>query len=249
MKDFSYREVSIALNKLCKDGKKVELKLNEETGDYEFVNPEDRDYDSICYLIALNIAHKAEILQENEGVTGFQHGYIAAIAKDLIDCVPLTPIDDVDAEWTEVGISFSDGVTVYQAKRAYDLFKRVYADGTVKYSDNNRFVYREGGGTWHCKTLINIAEKYYGPITFPYMPGGKNRHVFEAVTFDSVKGEPGSYDTMVIYDMKGETLYITDDGEPLTYEEFMKRYEQYCQAAEKAGFEVKKLKQSEDNNE
>ena len=246
MKDFSYNEVLFALNKDRKENEKIELKLNDETQDYEFVNPKDCDYGTICYLIALNIAHKAEVLQEKEGITGFQHGYIAGIAKNLIDNVPITPIEDNEGEWTEIVMGANGAPTIYQAKRASSLFKYVYDDGTVKYSDCDRFVYREDGATWNCKLLGEIAEKYYGPITFPYMPGSKNRHVFEAITFNSINGEPGSYDTMVVYDMKGETLYITDDGDPLSYEEFMKRYEQYRQAAEKAGFEVKKLKNSEE---
>lgn len=242
MKDFSYNEVLFALNKDHKENEKIELKLNEETQDYEFVNPKDRDYNSICYLIALNIAHKAEVLQAKEGITGFQHGYIATIAKSLIDSNPITPIEDNEDEWAEVVIADNDGPTIYQAKRAPNLCKYVYSDGAIKYRDNNRFVYVEDGATWNSKLISDIAEKYYGPITFPYMPGSKNRYVFEVTTFDSVNGEPGSYDTMVIYDMKGKTLYITDDGDSLTYEEFMNRYKSYCHVAEKKGFEVKKLK-------
>lgn len=242
MKDFSYNEVLFALNKDHKENEKIELKLNETTGDYEFVNPEDRDYGTICYIIALNIAHKAEVLQAKEGITGFQHGYIATIAKSLIDSDPITPIEDNEDEWAEVLMAANDGPTIYQAKRAPNLCKYVYSDGVIKYRDSNRFVYVEDGAAWNSKLISDIAEKYYGPITFPYMPGSKNRHAFEVTTFDSVNGKPGSYDTMVIYDMKGETLYITDDGDPLTHEEFMERYNQYCQAAEKGGFEVKKLK-------
>ena len=86
---------------------------------------------------------------------------------------------------------------------------------------------KEPNGTcFHCGMLDRIAEKYFGEIKMPYLP--EKTKVFDAVTFDSETGEDGCYDTMCIYDMCGKTIYLDDSENSLTKDEFIARYEKYC---------------------
>ena len=219
-------EIRIALNKEA--GHEVKLELNETTGDYEFENKSDADYGTVCYLVALNTMIKLNNLQQDAGITGFQHSVIAGILNKFVNCRVLTPIEDNDNEWTE---SFKNaGNTVYQGKRYTGIFKNVSPEGVVTYNDVNRFTFRDNGGCFHCGTLNAIAESHYGPITLPYMP--KESVMFDTVTFDSVNGNTGEFDTICVYDMCGESIYIDSDGTPLTKEEFLKRYENYCKVCE-----------------
>lgn len=223
-------------------GHEVNLKLNETTGDYEFEDKADTDYGTVCYLIALNTMVKFNKLQEDMGITGFQHSVIAGILNTLIDDRVLAPIEDTEDAWRFAYNFTDDGkpVKVYQCKRYSALFKDVYSDGGIKYNVVSRFVYKEpNGACFHCGMLDRIAEKYFGEIKMPYLP--EKTKVFDAVTFDSENGEDGCYDTMCIYDMCGKTLYLDDNENSLTKDEFLARYEKYCDIRKSKSAEIVSL--------
>ena len=210
-------------------GHDVELKFNETTGDYEFEDKADTDYGTVCYLIALNTMVKLNKLQEDMGITGAQHSIITNILDILINDRILTPIEDTEDAWRFVHTFINDDkpVKAYQCKRYSALFKHVYSDGSIKYNTVSRFAYKEPNGTcFHCGMLDRIAEKYFGEIKMPYLP--EKTKVFDAVTFDSETGEDGCYDTMCIYDICGKTIYLDDNENSLTKDEFLARYEKYC---------------------
>lgn len=238
-------EVTRAINSKAKPEYHVKFKLNEATGDYEFEDPSSVNYSSICYLIALNIVNKAVKLQSDNGITGFQHGIIARLVTELVNDRVLTPIEDKDDEWQCINEYYGEenektGKNDYQSKRYASLFKHVSPTGEITYDDIDRFAYREEGcGCWNGSVISNIGEKLYGPITLPYMP--KETIIFDAVTFDSVTARPGEYDTMCIYNAKDLTLFLDDNGNELSKDEFISRYDKYCKIANDNGYEVKTL--------
>lgn len=234
--EFYVNEVLLYLNRNRKPDDQVKLKLNEVTGDYEFENPGDKNYDSVCYLVALNAAIKAANLQMDNGVTGFQHSCIVSIINTLINGRLLEPIEDRDAEWTELRDFGEAGVTEYQAKRYPALFKTVRPDGTVKYNDVDRFAARDGkdGPCWSGRFANIVGEKAHGPITLPYMP--KPTVIFDSTSFDSKNAEIGCYDTICFYDINGQTIFYDDSGEEITKDEFLSRYNHYCTVAKEKGY-------------
>ena len=229
-------EVLKHLNRNRKPDNQVKLKINEVTGDYEFENPGDKNYDSVCYLIALNVAIKAAKLQMDNDVTGFQHGYIVSIINTLINDRLFEPIEDCDDEWTELRDFGKDGNKEYQAKRYTALFKTVKPDGVVAYNDVNRFAGRDGkdGPCWSGRFADIVGEKVYGPITLPYMP--KPTIIFDSVSFDSKNAEIGCYDTICFYDVNGQVIFYDDGGKEITKDEFLGRYNRYCTVAKEKGY-------------
>ena len=218
-------EIMIALKNEA--GHEVKLKLNETTGDYEFEDKSDTEYGTVCYLIALNTMIKLNKLQQDEGITGFQHSVIASILNTLIDDRVLTPIEDTDDVWELVEGFAGESEKTYQCKRYSALFKHVSSDNNVSYSAVGRFAYKEPNGVCFNRGMLDrIAEKYFGEIKMPYLP--EKTKVFDAVTFDSETGEDGCYDTMCIYDMCGKTIYLDDNGNSLTKDEFLARDEKSC---------------------
>ena len=121
----------------------------------------------------------------------------------LIDGKPLTPIEDTDDIWNECSRP-KDGPKVYQCKRMSSLFKNVYADGTVKYDDNN---------SSYCISIHDPFNKYSSglvrkiinekfPITMPYMPGEPIKVYCEDFLTDKKNGD---FDTVgVFYALKTE---------------------------------------------
>ena len=134
-------------------------------------NPERKegefDYGCACYESALKAF---ESLCEDEH-SGFSIKMTQTILNRLINFQPLTPIEDTDDIWHKVGDE--DDCTSYQCKRMCSLFKNVYTDGTVKYSDNN-YSYcvdiNDPNCTYYWKEARRIIDEMF-PITMPYMPG------------------------------------------------------------------------------
>ncbi len=116
MLDWAKREVEIA----CK-------KENPNRKEGEF------DYGYACYESAL----KAFKSLCEDGHSGFGIKMTQAILNRLLNVEPLTPIEDTDDIWDKCSRP-KDGPEVYQCSRMFSLFKNIYPDGSVKYSDNNR---------------------------------------------------------------------------------------------------------------
>lgn len=174
--------------------KEVELACERERGEG---SKEDWDYGCACYESALKAF---ESLCE-DGHSGFSIKMTQAILNRLINGQPLTPIEDTDDIWNRI----DDGdCERYQCKRMSSLFKNVYTDGTVKYSDNN-YSYcidvNDPDHTYYFGRVMRIIEEMF-PITMPYMPGKPIRVYVEDFLADK---KNGNWDTMgVLYAIKEE---------------------------------------------
>lgn len=166
--------------------------------------PEDAGYGIMCYNSALRAFHSLS----GDGHSGMSIQITKSILNRLIDGKALSAITDEPDIWMEaLWKDKSDGATEYQCKRMSSLWKRVFPDGTVSYSDNNRvncvnidqpdIAYTNGIAT-------KFIDKLF-PITMPYLPPSKKYTVVrEEFLYDPKNGD---YDTMAF-------LYVmTPDGE------------------------------------
>ena len=156
----------------------------------------DWDYGCACYESAAK-AYKSLC---KDGHSGFSIGLTRNILNRLIDHKPLTPIEDTPDVWNDISdISGLHGEAVnYQCKRMSSLFKHVYADGTVKYSDIDLIccVDVDGKGTYHSGLVQGIVEEMF-PITMPYYPP---THPIEVYCSDCLTDRKnGDFDTMAIF--------------------------------------------------
>ena len=116
---------------------------------------------------------------------------------------PLTPIEDTDDIWYECH-RYEDGHKLYQCKRMNSLFKDVYADGTVEYSENGRLYcvnIHNPTYTYSSGLVRRIIDKMF-PITMPYIPGKPIKVYCEDFLTDKNNGD---FDTIgVLYALKTE---------------------------------------------
>lgn len=180
--NWAKREVEIACKKENPDRKEGEF-----------------DYGCACYESALKAF---ESLCE-DGHSGFSIKITQAILVRLLDGQPLTPIEDTDDIWDKCSHP-KDGPELYQCKRMSSLFKKIYADGSVKYNDNNRVCcvdINHPSTTYIFGLVSEIINKMF-PITMPYMPGKPFRVYCD--DFPTVRNSDG-FDTVgVFYALKTE---------------------------------------------
>lgn len=209
MKEWAEREVEIACKRENPDRKEGEF-----------------DYGCACYESAL----KAFNILMEDGHSGMSIGFTQQILNRLIDGKPLTPIEDTEDVWNERGTN-KKGCTKYQCKRMSSLFKYVYSDGTVKYSDVNRVigVNADGDSTWYSGMLRDIVDEKL-PITMPYSGEGPYKVYFREFLYDPKHGD---FDTRVVFYIEtpdGEYIdvykYFKEDSNgfvEIPYEEYMFR--------------------------
>lgn len=177
-------------------------------------NKGEWDYGCACYEGAFE-AFKTLLRQRH---SGYSIRITKHILNRLIDCKPLTPIEDIPESWNECSLN-KDGTQTYQCKRMSSLFKDVYSDGRVEYTDVDRVICQDihDGFEYGNGHLREIVLKMY-PIEFPYMPTDKP---FRIYTEDFLAYEKnGDFDTVgALYLIKpnGERVevnrYFTyDDG-------------------------------------
>ena len=154
------------------------------------------DYGCACYESALKAFHS---LCE-DGHSGFSIGLTKAILNRLINNKPLLPIEDIDEVWSDISdMSGLKGEECnYQCKRMSSLFKYVYADGTVKYRDVDRY---HGvnincpDAPYHSGLIDTVMDELY-PITMPYMPADRAYKVYTEEFLVDPKN--GDFDTVGI---------------------------------------------------
>lgn len=167
----------------------------------------------------------------SQGHSGMSIGFTKAILNRLIDGKPLTPIEDTEDVWNDV--SRYRGGLHYQCKRMSSLFKDVAEDGTVTYSDINRYycVSKDNPNvSWHNGFVGKIYSEMY-PLTMPYMPSNRADEIVCSELLTDPKN--GDYDTMAIlyinrangervevnrYFKEGDTSFIE-----ITLEEYKER--------------------------
>lgn len=192
--------------------REVEIACKHENPDRK---EEEFDYGGACYESAL----KAFNSLMEDGHSGFSIGMTKHILNRLIDGKPLVPIEDTDDVWKRIDSWGGDDKKVlYQCKRMSSLFKTVYSDGPVKYSDNNRVVMIEMTyhTAWRSSIASSIVEELF-PLTMPYMPADKPFRVYcEEYLVDPKNGD---YDTLAVY------YILKPDGEKVEVNRYFKEGE------------------------
>lgn len=187
MKEWAKREIEIACER-------------ERGGKPE----EEWNYGCACYESAL----KAFNSLCEDGHSGFSIRLTKHILNRLIDGKPLTPIEDTDDEWNDTSSygGLEQGVHKYQCKRMSSLFKDVYADGSVEYSDVGRCYcvdINNPNSSYTSGLVTKIIDELF-PITMPYMPDDNPIKVYcEDFLTDRKNGD---------YDTKGILYAIMPDG-------------------------------------
>lgn len=151
------------------------------------------DYGCACYESAL----KAFESLCDDGHSGFSIKMTQAILNRLIDGQPLTPIEDTDDIW-DICIWSKKGGMKYQCNRMSSLFKTVYPDGSVRYSDVNRYDKVDidnPNSTWHSGLIDRVMEEIF-PIMMPYMPGKPIKVYCKDLLTDPKNGD---FDTVGIF--------------------------------------------------
>lgn len=167
---------------------------------------EEWDYGCACYESALRAYHSLCM----DGHSGFSIGLTKQILVRLIEGKPLTPIEDTEDVWSNISdISGLRGEEVnYQCKRMSSLFKYVYADGTVKYTDIERYYCKDihTGGTYRFGIVAKIIDEME-PITMPYIPHDKP-YVVYCEDFRFGGGDFDTFGVLYMNDPKGNTIQI-----------------------------------------
>lgn len=140
------------------------------------------DYGCSCYMSAL----KAFESLCDDYHSGYSFSITRSILKKLLDNRPLTPITDEDFNGTT---SISSKHKEYQCPRMSSLFKTVYEDGSVEYSDVNRaysFDAEFPDDTFTCGFDSNFLDRLI-PITLPY-DGTNTKYEIKVQRFDTKDG-------------------------------------------------------------
>ena len=129
------------------------------------------DYGGACYDSAL----KAFKSLAEDGHSGMSIKLTQQILNRLIDGKPLLPIEDIEDIWNEVERNKEDKVIVYQCSRMSSLFRYIYENGKVTYSDIDRvycFNINEPDIRYSFGLVRNIIDEMF-PITMPYSPANE----------------------------------------------------------------------------
>ena len=103
---------------------------------------------------------------------------------------PLTPIEDTDDIW-DVRAANGYGYRSYQCMRMSSLFKHVYPDGIVKYSDVDRSYclnINDPKVSYSLGLVRDIIDEMF-PITMPYIPGNPIKVYCEDFLTDKKNGD------------------------------------------------------------
>ena len=172
------------------------------------------EYTRACYNSAIR-AYKSLL---KDGHSGASIHLTHEILNRLIDMKPLTAIEDVPEVWNDISMRKSDEGTVeqYQCKRMSSLFKDVYDDGTVKFTDVDRVYCIDIDRptiSWHCRLGDNIVDELF-PIEMPYYPTKNPYKLYKEDLL--VDPENGDYDT------QGFFYLITPYGDKIEVNKFYK---------------------------
>ena len=172
------------------------------------------DYGCACYESALKAFRS--LLEDHH--SSFSIGMTRFILNRLIQNKPLSPITGVDDEWSDIRDLWGDGGNsiCYQNKRMSSLFKYVYSDGAIRYTDAERYYGIDvdaPDAPYYNRKIREVMEELY-PITMPYMPTDNPYKVYtESFLVDP---DGGDYDTLGI-------LYaITPDRERIEINRYFK---------------------------
>lgn len=140
------------------------------------------------------------------------------ILHKMMNDLPLTPVEEGEDCWQHVGRG-PDGSKRYQCTRIFSFFKDVYPDGRVDYRDDwvvAAEVHDDGSTSyWNSGVCAKLAEEMFGPfVKFPYN-GCTSRYKVYRKCFNSVDGDPGSYDMVWIQ------YILTPDGKKVPINRYL----------------------------
>lgn len=207
----------------------VEIACKKENPDWDH---ESFDYGCSCYMSAL----KAYNSLCEDGHSGMSFAITRNILDRLMRALPLTAIEDTDDMWNL--IHEDKHHKSYQCRRMPSLFKNVYDNGKVEYSDADRIIAVDIHNDYltYIGGVCNLALKLglIPPITMPYFPSTQNYRIYTE-DFNSQTGGRGSHDTYSIDSIKDPDGSIheihryfscAEPGKPdeeITEEEYIKR--------------------------
>ena len=195
MSDWAKKEVELAKTIEAKDLKEGEF-----------------DYGGACYDSAL----KAFKSLAEDGHSGMSIKLTQQILNRLIDGKPLLPIEDREDIWNEVTRNKKDNIIIYQCSRMSSLFKYVYENSKVTYSDIDRsycFDITNPDMRYSFGLVTNIINEMF-PITMPYSPANERIKVCCEQFLYSPDG--GDFDSVGI-------LYVDDpDNKRINVSRFFK---------------------------
>lgn len=144
-----------------------------------------------------------------------------SILDKLVDGKPLTWIENTDDMWEPGFESEEFGYKTFNCKRYPALYKKVYNDGKVVYSDVDRWrCYDVGIAIPYISGIVNTALDEMFPITFPYAP---HTYRVNCETF-LLNKSPSDFDHKAILN------YVDADGTKIVinkyYQEFPKGWEE-----------------------
>ena len=161
MLEWAKKEVELAKE----HERKISKEFEESYGEALF------DYGGACYDSALK-AFKS-LTEDNHSGTSIK--ITQQILNRLIDGSPLTPIEDREDIWNEVTRNKKDNIIMYQCSRMSSLFKYVYENGKVTYSDIDRsycFDITKPDMMYSSGLVKNIIDEMF-PIIMPYSPANE----------------------------------------------------------------------------
>lgn len=227
--------------------REVEIACKHEAPDRE---PGEWDYGCACYESAL----KAFRSLCEDGHSGFSISMTKFILNRLIEGKPLTFIEDTEDSWNDISdrSGLHGEIANYQCRRMSSLFKYVYADGSVKYRDVNRFCgvnVDNPDVSYHSGLIDRVMEEKF-PITMPYFPESKPFRVYcEEFLTDRKNGD---------FDTVGILYVIKPDGERVEINRYFKEGERdfieiaYCEYEMRRKMYqelLESLKKEKNNNE
>lgn len=172
----------------------------------------DDYYGISCYESAVKVIEAFDKEMRDGGHSGCSASFTKNIIKSWLFEKPIFPIEDDDFVKCD---SYQKGVEMYYFE---GVFKKVYPDGNVEYSDVDRVIYHDTYNgkdiTWHSGDADRIVEEYVGKITMPY-----KREKIHVYGVDRYLGENGEDLTE---DNPGETnsrfidYILKEDGTKIT---------------------------------
>lgn len=167
-----------------------------------------------------NSAAKAYMSLREDGHTGFSIGITKQILNRMIEHKPLTPLTGADDEWSEcVERNDEKGYICYQNKRYSALFKYVYDNGEIQYSDCDQFVCEYVNNPkmrFHAGYAKKYVEHLY-PITMPYIPNNYPIVIYmDDFLFDPNMGDFDTVAIMYLEEPNGNkvdiNVFLADKG-------------------------------------
>ena len=167
--------------------------------DIELFLTNNKEDDFYGYMSACcDSAYKAYLSLLNDGHSGMSINITKGLLNKLINGEPLTPIEDKYEVWdNNFRASKEYDYISKQCLRMSSLFKYIYKDGRVVYTDLNRVICCDVNNpelTYSSGLVRDIIDEKF-PITMPYTPNGK----FTVYCEDFLLNEDsGDFDTVGI---------------------------------------------------